>query len=93
MRKSNNINTFDDRGFDPDNFLDENYYKELCTKIDNVTTGIKQGSGVQLINKQSVDITQIENDNFWQEFVAMFSPKNVYKQLQICAKYVASLQN
>lgn len=77
VEKINNINTFDDpwyHGF-TDNFLDENYYKELCTKIDNVTTGIKQGSGHAVNQQTIIDITQIENDNFWQEFVAMFSTK------------------
>ena len=77
VEKINNINTFNDpwyHGF-TDNFLDENYYKELCTKIDNVTTGIKQGSGHAVNQQTIIDITQIENDDFWQEFIAMFSTK------------------
>ena len=77
IEKINNINTFDDpwyHGF-VDNFFEENYYKELCTKIDNVTTGIKQGSGHAVNQQTIIDITQIENDNFWQDFVAMFSTK------------------
>ena len=77
VEKINNINTFDDpwyHGF-TDNFLDKNYYKELCTKIDNVTTGIKQGSGHAVNQQTIIDITQIENDDFWQEFIAMFSTK------------------
>ncbi len=77
--KIKNIQTFDDpwyHGF-IDNFLEEKYYKDLCTKIDSVTTGIKQGSGHAVNQQTIIDITKIDGEDklFWQEFVAMFSTK------------------
>ena len=70
-----NMQTFDDPWYHGyvDDFLPADYYTDLCNKIDAVTTGIKTGSGHAVNNQTIIDITKIDNDDFWQHFIETFS--------------------
>ena len=56
-----------------DDFLPTDYYTDLCNKLDAVTTGMKAGPGHAVDNQTIIDITKIDNDDFWQHFVETFS--------------------
>ena len=79
------MNTFDTPWYHGyvDDFLEKSYYTDMCTKIDNVTSGIKEGEGHAVNNQTIIDITQIQGDDrpFWQEFIQQFSTSEFLHKL------------
>ena len=71
------MNTFDEPWYHGyvDDFLEQSYYTDVCEKIDNVTSGIKEGEGHAVNNQTIIDIKQIQGEDkqFWQEFIQQFS--------------------
>jgi hypothetical protein len=84
------MNTFDTPWYHGyvDDFLEKSYYTDMCTKIDNVTSGIKEGEGHAVNNQTIIDITQIQGDDrpFWQEFIQQFSTSEFLQAMQDVSK-------